>query len=169
MPDTARARSASAIPLIAWVRERISRFGPGVERKDSVAMSAVPRIVEDDGYAAARRALEGFRSLPDGWDGEGAPRPSKSAIDRAMTVVNHLAVDRVEPAPHVFALPDGGVQLCWNRTTRSGRLEVEARLEDEGGELMIGYAHQAGFEFHEPVSDPYEIVKRVSDQLNTTA
>jgi hypothetical protein len=71
------------------------------------------------------------------------------------------------PAPHIAAMQDGNVQLTWNRTTRRGRLEIEVRIQDEGDELMIGYAHVAGFDFHDQVRDLYTIAKRIRDRIES--
>src|SRR5205814_8646285 len=108
-------------------------------RRDHVAMSMVHKA-DENAYDLARRAIEDLRTLRDNWDGEGAPRPSKGAIDRAASVVGLLYGDSLVPPPRVGGLPDGGVELAWRRITRNGRLEIEARLQDQGDEMMIGYA-----------------------------
>ena len=64
-------------------------------------------------------------SLPRGWDRAESPPPSDMPVGRAIDVIRSaasLGFDDI-PAPHVFPVPGGGVQLEWLQGDR--RLEVE--------------------------------------------
>jgi len=128
-------------------------------------MSAAERPPEPADIAARRR-LSNLRSLPVNWDEEGAPQPSKHAIDRADAVLELLSRDGI-PMPDVFARPDGGIVLSWRPITPKGVVEIEARLGDDGDQVQIGYAHLPGFELDEDTHTPIEIVKLVRDRFYT--
>jgi hypothetical protein len=131
-------------------------------------MNAVRNVTLDDDYRRAFAALERYRSLPENWDGAGAPKPSKRAIDAAMTVVDALQRAWFVPAPQVALMPNGGIQFAWRPVTKRGVLEIEARFVDEGDhELAIGYAHEPGFEVDDCFADPVAIAKAVRECFAT--
>lgn len=120
-------------------------------------MNAMPKI---DDYERARLSLESFRHLPDNWDGDGAVQIPEQVIGRAARVLEILGQE--VPAPYVAATHDGGVQFIWARTTRSGRLELQARVLEDGDHFMVGYTHRPGFEvLVRNLRDPYDLAERV--------
>jgi len=154
MPDTVRRRHATGVPLadfLAWLRELVGRRP--IDRKDDVTMNAHSASVAGDDYGRAHLALNDVRNLNYNWDGAGAPRPSKHAVDHASTVLAMLQGSTI-PAPKVFAMPDGGVALLWKPVTKQGLMEIEARLGEEEDEFTVGYAHVSGFDVHETGKNP---------------
>jgi hypothetical protein len=53
-----------------------------------VEMHSVQTAGDNSGFADARLRLAALQRAEDGWDGEGAPRPSAEAIARAFGVLN---------------------------------------------------------------------------------
>jgi hypothetical protein len=117
-----------------------------------------------DEYRPALAALERFRTLPENWDGAGAPAVSKKVIDRALRTIEvlHYAAPSV-PAPRVAAMTDAGIELAWTHPTPRGMLEIEVRFLDEGDALLVGYANVPGFELEEEVHDILELARQVRD------
>jgi hypothetical protein len=99
-------------------------------------------IVDFDEYGDGRRLvlhlaarqLDRLINLPEGWDGGHAKPVLPTTAILAMQVLG-LVTDDLTPAPHVFPLPDGGVQLEW--LINGNGLEIEISPNGELGALGI--------------------------------
>jgi hypothetical protein len=99
-------------------------------------------IVDFDEYGDGRRLvlhlasrqLDRLLNLPEGWDGDHAKTVLPTTAILAMQVLGLVAGD-VTPAPHVFPLPDGGIQLEW--LINGNGLEIEISPNGEFGALGI--------------------------------
>jgi hypothetical protein len=161
MPTTQRHGDLSVLvgDWFAALGRRLWRDG----RKDHVAMSVAHKLDRDD-YGRARSALEQLRALNPNWDEGRAPSISKTAIDRALTLIGVFQRDKSVPAPRVGPMSDGGVELAWSIATTRGRLEIEARFAAEGDTLLVGLAHTPGFSFEGPINGgPDEFAQRIRD------
>jgi hypothetical protein len=85
----------------------------------------------------ASRQLGRLFTLPEGWDGGQAKPVLPTTAILAMQVLG-LVVDDFTPAPHVFPLPDGGIQLEW--LINGDGLEIEISPNGELGALGIDAA-----------------------------
>ena len=159
-------------PTLRVVKLPNRRFDAVARPGDSLLLSTfanepvrVGMVYDDDGgYSvavgtpnldAARSSLEELSMLADNWDGEGAPTPSRSAIDRAREVLQWLENSLL----HAFDIsvdPDaiGGVAVwicrsddkrvwvsCWNNGEDGVVLEcggeVEAKPWDEDAKRSV--------------------------------
>lgn len=164
MPATRRGGDFS---LGVKLKSVLGRFWGQAGGKDiDVAMSVMHDIGTDEQYVRAHRAIDAVRRLPENWDGAGASQVSKRAADRAQVLVSVLQRESsFIPGPKVSAMPDGGVHLLWSRVTSNGVLEAEVRLDDDGGQVTIGYAHAPGFDIDEYVRDSHEVAQRIRDRF----
>jgi hypothetical protein len=72
------------------------------------------------------QAVLRLQQLPVGWDRGGSQPPNETAVMTAIQIVNNVAKLGYDdfPAPHVFPVPGGGVQLEWQRGDRQLEIEV---------------------------------------------
>jgi hypothetical protein len=93
--------------------------------------------------------LQGFANLltlPDNWDGEGAPRIDREAISRALAAIEQL-LPKHAPAPSVVPTPDSGLQIEWHR--RGKDLEIE--FHPNGHSEFYYFDETSGGEHEGPV------------------
>jgi hypothetical protein len=83
-------------------------------------------VVRYDWLEDAERQFRAIEKLPDGWDGNGAPRPDARSLEAAWGLLTSLC--RVEglSKPHVNPTPCGGVQFEWENGFRYFEIEVVA-------------------------------------------
>jgi hypothetical protein len=122
-----------------------------------------------------RTQLQAIESLPEGWDGNGAPPPKIKNLAAALSLLTTLCHARGLRKPHVNPTPCGGVQFEWENGSRYFEIEVvsetvatflyrddELGIEDEG-EI---------FEGDDPLNGVLEYVLRVApaiERLSTAA
>jgi len=114
-------------------------------------------VVYSDEYGDGKRLvlrlasmqLDRLINLPDGWDGGRAKPVLPTTAILAMQVLSQVA-DDLTPAPHVFPLPDGGVQLEWLINGNGLEIEISPNGElsalgiDAGGVDRIDHEVGAG-------------------------
>lgn len=93
--------------------------------------------------------IEAFQKLPAGWDSHGAAPISKTAVAKALRIVETLH-DHGAPAPSATPTPLGGVALIWLLRD----IEIEFLIE-EGG-LWYSVARRESPEVLQegPISEP---------------
>lgn len=79
-----------------------------------------PKIIND---ALAR--IQELAELNDNWDSYGAISPTKQAILGAVQLINDL-LDETSPAPDIFPVPNGNLQLEWSCFGFNLEIEVES-------------------------------------------
>lgn len=67
-----------------------------------------------------------LQRLSPGWDRAGSPPPNETAVVTAIQIITNVARLGYDdfPAPHVFPVPGGGVQLEWQHGERQLEIEV---------------------------------------------
>jgi hypothetical protein len=66
-------------------------------------------------------------SLPENWDGEGSPPPTRAAVDAAVNFISAVAtLGFVEelPTPRLYPVHGGGVQIEWRKGERYLEIEI---------------------------------------------
>ncbi len=104
--------------------------------------SAMPSGLDLSGEIGRQIAdrLDGLSRLDHGWDGADANPPDRSALAVAATVIDQAARAGL-PAPELFAVPDGGVQIEWH----AGPVELELEIEPGGrGVVFVCDDEQVG-------------------------
>jgi hypothetical protein len=100
-------------------------------------------------------------SLPENWDGEGAAKIDREAINQALTAINQL-LDRNTPAPSVVPTPESGVQMEWHR--RGKDLEIEFYPD---GRKEFYYFDEATQEEHEGlVGSSFSLLRKYLESLS---
>jgi hypothetical protein len=103
------------------------------------------------------RVLQGFTdlvALPDNWDGEGATRIDREAINRALAAID-LLLPSYAPAPSVVPIHSSGLQIEWHR--RGKDLEIEFH---PGCHSQFYYFDETSGEEHEgPVGPNFAFLK----------
>ncbi len=69
--------------------------------------------------------LEALRSLPENWDGYGAPVVDSRVIDAAKRFIKRLP-ENLAYRPHVVPTSTGSLQLEWHEGSKSLELEFES-------------------------------------------
>lgn|SRR5271165_841993 len=148
-------------------RPEVSRRVP-VER--IVSLPARGRIIQfsyqdnggplPDWFNPVLRGFADIIALPDNWNGEGADRIDRDAINRALAVIDQL-LDRNAPAPSVVPTPDSGVQIEWHR----GRKDLEIEF-GPNGRTEFYYFDEISREEHEgPVGPSFSFLKPYLERL----
>jgi hypothetical protein len=90
--------------------------------------------INDTGAATTadlRRIVAGFSRLQPNWDDEGAVAISAETVERALQVIEHIAVvlerKRTTSSPSVLAFPDGSIFFKWIHGLKELNITVEGR------------------------------------------
>ena len=78
-----------------------------------------------------RKQLQAIKSLPDGWDSYGAPRPDARLVAAARGLIECVAQAADLPQPHVNPTRSGGVQFEWESAGRYFEIEVTRQCAAE--------------------------------------
>ena len=107
--------------------------------------------------------LRGFANiiaLPDNWNGEGAARVDRDAINRALAAIDQL-LDRNALTPSVVPTPDSGVQIEWHHGGKD--LEIEFT---SNGRTEFYYFDEASRKEHEgPVGPSFSLLKPYLEKI----
>jgi hypothetical protein len=76
--------------------------------------------------------LQQLAALEENWDSYGA-RPLDPAALRTAQEIIEQALTWPAPAPRIFPVPDGGIQLEW----RAGPVELELEIEPTGSAVFV--------------------------------
>lgn len=87
----------------------------------------IPLPTDGQALFAALADIEQWRSLPEGWDGEGGLAPSEVAVDSAKKFLNRLAVNAVAVPQHYV---DGSGEISFRWRDSNGRLAGASFLRD---------------------------------------
>jgi len=106
-----------------------------------IAIAVVSRWVVEPIQTAVQ-----LQQLPHNWDRDGSPPPSETAVNTAIQIIDNAARVGFDdfPAPHVFPVPGGGVQLEWRQGERRLEIEVLPTGEAEYLKLQPGLPGEEG-------------------------
>lgn len=88
-------------------------------------------------FEEALIALDGFKTLPENWDDEGAHGVSSDVCMRAAHFLKRAQSQSSTGAPDVFATPEGGIKLIWRVNLPPGPGRVELHVLDKGTEFLV--------------------------------
>ena len=93
----------------------------------------------DQSWTAITERFEELAALEPDWDGYGARPTDRGALVLAQRIAESL-VGLPLPAPRIFPVPDGGVQMEWT----AGPVELEFEVEPGAGSaIFVCDDHQA--------------------------
>ncbi len=109
-----------------------------------------PPVVESAGEVELARwkrealgKLAELAALPENWDSYGSPAVQPLARQRAADLLDLLGQFKL-PAPQIFPVPGGGLQLEWQKAGGGMELEIlpdgslEFLIEDADGQMREG-------------------------------
>lgn len=88
------------------------------------SVDVVPTRTKAEWTSDLLRAVEELGRLESGWDGGRSPPISASVLETARRVLLGAASNNSAPAPHVAAVPGGGIQFEWHLSSRILELEI---------------------------------------------
>jgi hypothetical protein len=122
---------------------------PGETRVDGEPprTDETPRAPKADGIRELEERLtvqvSQLKALEPNWDGYGAKEVDDAALRLAFSIVMTTSSQGL-PAPEIFPVPTGGVQLEWC----AGPMELEFEIEPGGaGVVFVGDDRQTGERF----------------------
>ena len=122
----------------ATASDTAERVDLGAHTPSSTWPAAYELVDYSDDLARALVRIDALRALDEDWDSYGSPPPSESLVDLVEALV--ISIDQgfspFLPAPHVVAVPGGGVQLDWVRGVRQLGLEMGPSV---GGETEVEF------------------------------
>ena len=71
----------------------------------------------------AMQLIDQLAKLPDNWDGCGSFAPQPTALEKARRLLSLPEVNDL-PAPLIYPMSDGGVQVGWHTLTRGLKLKI---------------------------------------------
>lgn len=114
-----------------------------------------------DWFIPVLRGFANVLTLPENWDGEGATKIDRGAVNRAVAAVDQLLVDGEAQAPSVVPTPDSGVQLEWH----FGRKDLEVEFCPNGHAEFYYFDEASGEEHEGPVGPSFSFLKPYLERI----
>jgi hypothetical protein len=109
---------------------------------------------------AARHAIEPIATLPDNWDGEGAPRIQPAVMDAALRVLEQLLPSHT-PAPQIVPAHRAGIQVEWHRNGK----DLEIEFVPGSPTTFYFYDSQTQVEREGALQSNTTLIRELADQL----
>ncbi|MBI4863222.1 MAG: hypothetical protein HY815_23585 [Candidatus Riflebacteria bacterium] len=109
------ARSEREITAAIQDRTRLRVRVEGTGRFDRAdTLGRVEQIDELETIDTLEERLRELSALPDGWLDGGGTRISPQNVEKAREILDQLLGGGVNPMPHLYPRPDGGIQAEWS-------------------------------------------------------